>query len=503
MNKPQIRVLIVEDDLIDRLAARRAMTRDDETEFVLIEAETGREGLAKALSERPDCILLDYQLPDLNGLEFLTEFAGLAEQIAVPVMLLTGGDSATVAAAAIKLGAADYLGKDIDRQYLDLLPGAIRRVLRERTLTEDKRRAEAKFRSLVEQIDAITYIVEPGENGTVQYISPQIAVLGYTPQEWLSDQALQTGRIHADDRVAASAAFAANRILGTALNHEFRMLSRDGEVMWFRARSKPVADETGHTLFIQGILVDITQNKLAEQALRQSQIELRQLAGHLENIKEAERKRIAQEIHDELGGILTGIKAYVSVYMERSTRAGNPPDPLLQDAANLADTGFQAVRRVITDLRPSVLDQLGVWAALEWYAGQIEKRSGLPCCCTIAAAAAAFDIGTELSTMLFRIVQEALTNAVRHAGASQINISAQVEGDALIVDVQDNGIGIDLTQQSKRESWGIVGMYERARYFGGELTMTGKPASMQNGRPLAGGTNVRLRLPLEIIHAEQ
>ena len=279
-----------------------------------------------------------------------------------------------------------------------------------------------------------------------------------------------------------------SRITGHPLRHEYRLTMRSGEILWFRDAAKAVSDESGRNMFLQGILLDITQSKMAEQALRKSQSELRQLAGHLERVKEEERKRIAQEIHDELGGLLAGIKAYVSVYIERAARAGRPPEPLLVDAVALADTGFQAVRRVIADLRPSVLDQLGVWAALEWYAGQIEKRSKLACSCTIEAAAAAIEPGPEISTMLFRVVQEALTNAVRHAGASKVSIHVAIEDDTLVVTVQDDGGGIDAKSQLKRESWGITGMGERARYFGGAVAISGKSGE---------GTRVQLRLPME------
>jgi two-component system sensor histidine kinase UhpB len=493
MKKPQIRVLIVEDDTVDRLACRRAITKDPGYDFVLFEAATGREGLRLAASHKPDCILLDYQLPDLNGLEFLSEMAGETGVIPIPVMLLTGADSAVVAAAAMKRGAWDYLGKDVDGKYLELLPSAIQRMLHERQLTEAKRQAEAKFRSLVEQIEAITYMAALGEPGSMLYISPQIGKLGFSTEEWLADPDLHARQIHPEDREQAMQAIGNSRSTGDSLRHAYRLITCSGDVLWFRDEAKAVTDESGRKLFLQGILVDITQNKLAEQALRQSQAELRQLAGHLESIKEAERKRIAQEIHDELGGLLTGIKAYVSVYLERAARAGTPPDPLLVDAANLADTGFQAVRRVITDLRPSVLDQLGVWAALEWYAGQVEKRSGLRCACSIDASTAAMEIGPERSTMLFRVVQEALTNAVRHAEASRASIRAAFEDGALTVEVQDDGKGMDTARQFNRESWGIVGMHERARYFGGELTITGKAGQ---------GTSVTLRLPMEKTNAE-
>jgi two-component system sensor histidine kinase UhpB len=496
MTKPLIRVLIVEDDMVDRLACRRAFAKHPDYDFTLFEAVTGREGLQLAKLHKPDCILLDYHLPDMNGLEFLSEMAGDGGGggIAIPVMLLTGAESAAVAAAAIKRGAWDYLGKDFDGQYLALLPSAIHRMLREQRLAEGARQAEAKFRSLVEQIDAITYIVDLGGAATMRYISPQINMLGFSPEEWLADRELHARQIHPDDRAAAVQAIGDSRAAGMSLRHEYRLIARNGAVSWFRDQAKAVTDESGRKLFLQGILVDITHGKLAEQALRQSRAELRQLTGHLERTKEAERKRIAQEIHDELGGLLTGIKAYVSVYLERGVRAGTPPDPLLVDAVALADTGFQAVRRVITDLRPSVLDQLGVWAALEWYADQIEKRSGLTCVCTIEAGVAATELGPELSTMLFRVVQEALTNAERHAEASAVSIQAEFEDGALVVAVRDDGNGIeDAARRLKRESWGIVGMYERARYFGGELTITGKAGK---------GTSVVLRLPMEKTNSE-
>jgi two-component system sensor histidine kinase UhpB len=134
-----------------------------------------------------------------------------------------------------------------------------------------------------------------------------------------------------------------------------------------------------------------------------------------------------------------------------------------------------------------------VWAALEWYAGQIEKRSKLACSCTIEAAAAAIEPGPEISTMLFRVVQEALTNAVRHADASRVSIHVAIEDGTLVVTVQDDGSGIDTKSQLKRESWGITGMGERARYFGGAVAISGKTGE---------GTRVQLRLPMEKMKSE-
>ncbi|MES2537460.1 MAG: MEDS domain-containing protein [Pseudomonadota bacterium] len=220
---------------------------------------------------------------------------------------------------------------------------------------------------------------------------------------------------------------------------------------------------------------------------------LSNLAAHQERIKEEECKRIAREVHDELGGLLTGIKAYVSVVIERAASAGAAPDKLLDEASQLADDAIDTMRRVIGDLRPSVLDQLGVWSALEWYATQIEERTKLSCECRIHETAAAIETDPERSTMLFRIVQETLTNVIRHAGASSVTIRAIRRGDFIEVEIQDNGKGIDTERLLDRESWGIQGMYERVRPFGGELKIVGMPGL---------GTNVTLRLPMEIGHVQ-
>lgn len=486
MSAAPIRLLIVEDDLVDRMACRRALAADPEHRFDVLEADTGQEGLALAAAERPDCILLDYHLPDVTGLEFLTRLAASAGA-GIPVMMLTGADSATVAAESMRRGARDYLLKDMDGRYLELLPTAVQRMLREQRLFDDKRQLEAKFRTLVEQIQAITYIaaLAPGEG--LPYISPQIRTLGFTPAEWLAEPGLHARQLHPDDRTAALAAIGASRAGGAPLRTEYRLLTRTGETLWFRDEAEVVADEAGQNLFMQGILVDITRSKLAEQALLKSQDELRRLAAHQEAIKERERKHIAQEVHDELGGLLTGICAYLSVAIERAVLAGAEPEPWLVDAAGLGKEAMGALRKVITDLRPSVLDQLGVWAALEWYTDQVGQRSGLCCTCSIDAGLLELEVDPERSTMLFRIVQEALTNVVRHADAKRVTVQVERTGNGVHVLVHDDGSGIDPERLCNEQSWGIRGMLERARHFQGQLAIAGSAGQ---------GTTLTLELPL-------
>ncbi len=274
MSKAPIRILIVEDDLVDRMACRRALAQDPNYEFVLTEAETGREGLQLAHEQKPDCVLLDYHLPDLDGLEFLSELRNDLGEIPVPVMMLTGADNASVAVEALKRGAQDYLVKDTNRQYLELLPAVIQRVMRERQTLMEKRqveenlvKAEAKYRFLVEQIPAITYTIAPNAPSKLLYISPQISQLGFSPDEWLADPEGLLKQIHPEDRKFVRDEIARGHESGEPIRYEYRMLTSAGEVRWFLNEASLVRDESGEPLFLQGILVDITKDKEVEEEL--------------------------------------------------------------------------------------------------------------------------------------------------------------------------------------------------------------------------------------------
>ncbi len=275
MTKPKIHILIVEDDIVDRMACRRALTQDPDYEFVLFEAETGREGLQIAHAQKPDCVLLDYHLPDLNGLEFLSELTNDLGELPVPILMLTGADSTSVAVEAIKRGAQDYLVKDVNRQYLELLPTVIQRVLRERrTLIEKKQaeenlvQAEAKYRFLVEQIPAIIYTTALDAPGKLLYISPQINQLGFSPEEWLADPEGALKQIHPDDRTHVQEEIARSYRSGEPLRCEYRLFTRAGKVRWFLNEASLVRHTTGEPLFLQGVLVDITEDKRVEEELQ-------------------------------------------------------------------------------------------------------------------------------------------------------------------------------------------------------------------------------------------
>lgn len=358
----------------------------------------------------------------------------------------------------------------------------------------ERKRAEETLRYTQDILTTAQAIAHLGswrmdiKTGEMEWSDELFRICGLKPQCEKPSLGLGLSLLHGDDRRTAQRALTDIVAGKPGCKCEWRIVAADGSVRYVQSQAEGIRNEQGEVISLVGTFLDITEHKLAEEALRQSQDQLRKIAAHQDRIKEDERKRIAREIHDELGSLLTGIKSYLSFFVDSAERYGVTPDRHIVDARDLADNAIDTARRVITDLRPSVLDQLGLWAALEWYADQFEERTGLACGLTIDAETAAIKVDPERSTAVFRIVQEALTNVARHAKASRVAIQAICENGHVAIKLVDDGRGIEPQSFLNRESWGIVGMYERARYFGGELNITGAAGQ---------GTVVDLRMPME------
>lgn len=282
VTKTAVRILLVEDDAVDRLACRRALAEHSEYHFFIIEAETGRQGIQLLHEQQPDLVLLDFHLPDQDGLEFLAEIKHEGGKSVVPVLMLTGADHVGVAVEAMKRGARDYLVKDSAREYLSLLPAVVERALREQALRAETRATEAKYRVLVEQIPAIAYIAALDVPGHVLYISPRIRALGYAPEQWLAEGLL--AHVHAEDRALLVEALVRSCSDRKPLRCEYRLLTRNGETRWVLDEATVVHDGPDAPLFLQGILVDITEDKHREEELEY----------HRRRLEELVAKRTAQ-----------------------------------------------------------------------------------------------------------------------------------------------------------------------------------------------------------------
>jgi signal transduction histidine kinase len=234
---------------------------------------------------------------------------------------------------------------------------------------------------------------------------------------------------------------------------------------------------------------DITERTQAEAALRHSEERLRALSARLQYIREEEGKRIARAIHDELGGALTGLRWDLEGIAER---LGGEPGAIdvqgirekIVPMTELIESTINNVRRISSDLRPPVLDDLGLIAAVEWQLQQFQSRTGIHCDCEISVDK--WELDPDRATAVFRIFQEILTNVLRHAEANHVHVEILRDSDHIVLVVRDNGIGITENDKSNPRSLGLLGMRERALLFGGEIVIAGAAGE---------GTKVVVRVP--------
>jgi signal transduction histidine kinase len=227
------------------------------------------------------------------------------------------------------------------------------------------------------------------------------------------------------------------------------------------------------------------EHRQAEAQIRQSREQLRQLSTHAQSVREEERTRIAREIHDDLGQALTALKIDLSWLSKRVSTDQSDLRPKIDSMARVIDAGMETVHRLSAELRPGILDDLGLAEAIEWQAEEFQKRTGIPC--QVELGCEGIDLTKELSTAIFRIFQETLTNVARHAQASTVEVALEVREGKLVLVVKDDGRGITAEEMNRSSSYGILGIRERAASLAGEVSISGAPDQ---------GTSVIVTIPL-------
>jgi two-component system sensor histidine kinase UhpB len=247
----------------------------------------------------------------------------------------------------------------------------------------------------------------------------------------------------------------------------------DGSTMWVEGDYMCFYDAAGRITGHFGIQRDVTDRVLAAEELEQSRTELRALAARLQTTREEERTRIAREIHDELGQALTALKLDVAwLETQRSRRNSGAFTPMDPSITARIDETMQMVRRIASELRPSTLDQLGLQAAIECLVQEATERTGI----AITLQADDFpNLSGDIASHAFRIIQEALTNVTRHSKATRVEVTVRRLKGAIILAVEDNGVGFEPQSLSGLKSLGLVGMRERALACGGTLLIRGNP----------------------------
>jgi PAS domain S-box-containing protein len=262
---------------------------------------------------------------------------------------------------------------------------------------------------------------------------------------------------------------------------EIRLQSRKGAPLSVHLSLNPLRLDSTRAVCL--IASDLSETKRAEQELRASSEQLRNLTAHLQSVREEERARLSREVHDELGQSLTAVKMDLAWLAGRLPQRNSQMLKRIRSARQLADSMIQSIRRISTELRPAVLD-LGLAAAVEWQVQEFQARSGIQCKVRLLTQEV---FAPDVSTTLFRILQETLTNVARHAKATRVEVVKQKRRDRVVLMIRDNGRGFDEENPSVSRSLGLLGMRERAAILGGQVNISSVPGK---------GTTVTAWIPL-------
>ena len=344
---------------------------------------------------------------------------------------------------------------------------------------------EERYNNFIKRFEGITFkfdntFLPTYFNGSI------LPVTGYTEEEFLSGKISFRDIIYSDDIILLEDFIKKiNNKIRTVKELELRIVAKNGTIKWIHFYFQNTFDDRGNITQLQGFLYNITQRKEAEEELRRSREQFRTLAMYVEKAREDEKKHLALEIHDELGHALTALKLELAWVMKKKFLRQEIMFEKVRKMNEIIEATIRKVRTISSQLRPSVLDHFGLEAALEWQAGEFQKRSAVRC--KLQLDTKEIKINEQTSTAIFRIFQEILTNIAKHAKATRVDVIFEKSDSELMLKVRDNGKGFKTENIKYTKSLGILGMTERANALGGLLTVNSV---------LGIGTTVTLVIPL-------
>lgn len=497
-------------------------------------ASSGETALELIAEARPQLVLLDIKMPVMDGYEVCRRIKSNEDTAGIPVIFVSAMNVVEDKVKAFQFGGVDYITKPLEfnevlarvKNQLDLF--YVRQLLEVSNLaleashkqlevriqerTQELSKSEERFQLAMKGAnDGLwDWNIKTGE----LYLSPRwMQMLGY--QEGIFDRQFDRQfdswieLLHPDDLNRVKCLFNRYSKGGKErLETEYRMRHRSGDYIDILSRAFSVS-ENNKPVRLVGTHVDISEHKQSERALRQSQEQLSALSRHLQEVREEEKANIAQEVHDELGATLTALNMDIHWLEGNLAQAQLEMHAKVHDMSQLVDAATEACRRIVTELHPSVLVDLGLMAAIEWQASEFSQRLGIPC--EVSTNLKHLDITDDKGIAVFRIFQEALTNIARHAKAGRVDVILLCADSMLRLQIVDDGIGLPIAQGEKCNgdkvssrnldrrgeqrrapafnlgSFGVRGMGERASYLGGTLRLESEPGM---------GTRVVLSLPL-------
>lgn len=364
----------------------------------------------------------------------------------------------------------------------------------------ERRRSDERLRRSEMQLAQAQRIARMGSwewdltTGGISLSEESGRIYGVNPKEFESTYAAFLNLVHPEDREFVDQTFQHAVQEKHSFRIEHRIQHSEGKTNVVLVQGQLIHDEDEKPIVVIGTAHDITERKHADELLKRSREQLRALSGHLQSVREEERAKVAREVHDELGQVLTALKMELSLLSYKLMESSSviPRAQLFDEIGSMTrmvDTTIQVVRRIVTELRPEVLDYLGLKAAIEWQAQEFQTRTGIKC--VLRSKIKDIEISERDSeTAIFRILQETLTNVARHANATRVDIRLEEKDASMVLEVKDNGRGILEQDMANTRSFGLLGIQERASLLGGEVDIHGEPQK---------GTTVTLKIPVRAL----
>ena len=450
--------------------------------------ETGAEMAAALATANWDAVICDYNLPGFSATAALNLLQSSRQDI--PFIIVSGQIGEEAAVALMKAGAHDFIMKG----HLARLTPALQRELREADMRRDRRLAYQRRETNEKLLRDITAVMGEGilvmdREGSLLFMNPEAErLLGWSEMELIGKDVHQIIHHHRTD--GKGGAHEECPILGIFRHQEKRLHSEDETFIrkdWQPINVSYVATviEEQETLIATVLTFrDITQRKQMENELKASRKQLHEFSVFQQTVRENERRHFARELHDELGQALTALKFDIAWMKTQCLCNNQKVTEKLSAMTNLVGSTVESVRRIAEDLRPCMLDDLGLAAAIEWQTELFQARTGIQC--ELHRNREEFDLNGELTTALFRIVQEALNNVAKHALAKTVQVVVEEANGRIGLEIRDDGKGFEARQVGKR-SFGLLGIKERVKILDGAVEVTSQPGQ---------GTQIRVSIPV-------
>ncbi len=465
------KILIVEDQVIIAIDIRN--TLEGLGYDVSDTASSGEECLESVMRDVPDLILMDIMLSgELDGISTAEK---IQSEMDIPIIYLTAHSDEKSLERANLTGPYGYIVKPIEEKELYT---AIEIALHRCDIDRELRKREVKYRTLFEQ--SFDPIFMADDRGIITDANQaMIELFDYTEDELLG---LKLRQLFDDVEHYREFVYQTEE-KGSVKNFDTRMRCSSGKIIEVFITLKKLDSSLHVSEGYQGIIRDVTAYKMYFEELRRSRQELRDLSSHIESLREKERTDIAREIHDVLGQSLTALRIDLSWLKKRIS----PSEKEMVEKTGIMDSLINeiifTVRKLSASLRPGILDDLGLGAAIEWQSAEFRKRTGYAC---RVECEEIMELPEDISVAFFRIYQESINNILKHACASEVGIVLRKNDNIVEMTIADNGKGISSNDLSNRGSYGIIGMRERVNSLNGNLSIDGIDGK---------GTTVRVRIP--------